>query len=91
LDVHNPDTTFAEQFSVPAQTLLPQVPSTYRPPNSSATFYQQEHESLGYARIKNSQYRADAQIPYQHRADSWAAQGSSGTEIYSQPSQSLQV
>ncbi|KAL4870037.1 hypothetical protein BDV12DRAFT_69133 [Aspergillus spectabilis] len=89
-DVLKPDTTFAKQFSVPVQTLLPQVPSTNRPPNSSATFYQQEHELLGYSRNENSHYRADSQIPHQHRADSWTVQGLSGTEIYSQSSQVVQ-
>ncbi|KAL5336189.1 hypothetical protein BJX70DRAFT_390128 [Aspergillus crustosus] len=87
----DPETTFGKEFNVPPQTLLPEIPSTYQPPNSSHTLYQQENESLGYAPVDHSQYRTDSQISYQHRNDSWTTQGSPKTFIpeSSHSSQSL--
>ncbi|KAL4875302.1 hypothetical protein BJY04DRAFT_166453 [Aspergillus karnatakaensis] len=80
-DVRNPEMAFATQFSVPAQTLLPEIPPTYRPPNSSATFYQQEHEVLNHNRNEYPPYRND----------SWVSQGSSSTAFHSQLPQSVQT
>ncbi|KAL4783642.1 hypothetical protein BJX76DRAFT_246513 [Aspergillus varians] len=86
-DLKNADATFAKQVSVPAQTLLPDLPSTYRPANLSAEFYQQGQVSSDYARNDYPHYTVHGRDPAQLGGETWTAQEQSSTVIPSQPSQ----
>ncbi|KAL4939515.1 hypothetical protein BDV06DRAFT_224941 [Aspergillus oleicola] len=69
------DNGFAKQFNVPAQTLMPDTPSTYRHSISSATVYQDINISPSHA--QNDYYHPIAD-------ERSAPQGSSGTVTPSQ-------
>ncbi|KAL4931275.1 putative C6 finger domain protein [Aspergillus undulatus] len=55
-DYKDTEHAFTKQLSVPAQTLQPGPPSTYKPPSSSAEAYQETQEQLSYAQINYTRF-----------------------------------
>ncbi|KAL2834473.1 hypothetical protein BDW59DRAFT_137925 [Aspergillus cavernicola] len=83
-DFHNADAAFAKQFSVPAQTLLPEPPPSYRQADFSGSYHQQRLQSSH----DYPQYQAGGPRSSQHEGEAWAAQGS-GTIYTPQPTQNI--
>ncbi|KAL2872316.1 putative C6 finger domain protein [Aspergillus lucknowensis] len=69
-DTYNADSAFAKQFSVPAQTLLPEPPATYRPAGLSDSYHQARQDSVAYA-----DYTVDGRVHSRHAAGDLNAHG----------------
>lgn len=86
---HVADAAFSKQFSVPAQTLLPDTPSTYKPANQSAGLDQLTSEPPNYASNDYSHYPANDRGPPQHESEIWNTQGPVGSMTSSQNLQNV--